>query len=69
MRFSLPDGVQQAQLLIYDLQGNQIKALNLSQRGEGQISLQAESLNAGMYIYALVADGKVIDEKKMILTK
>lgn len=25
--------------------------------------------NAGMYLYALIADGKVVDTKRMILTK
>lgn len=27
------------------------------------------SLDAGIYLYALIADGKVIDTKRMILTK
>ena len=38
-------------------------------RGHVAVKIQANELNAGMYIYSLVADGKVIDTKRMILTK
>ena len=38
-------------------------------RGESQITLTARDLKAGMYLYALVADGTLIDSKQMILTK
>lgn len=38
-------------------------------RGEASITIDGGSLNAGMYLYALIADGKVVDTKRMILTK
>jgi hypothetical protein len=32
-------------------------------------SIHARGLKAGMYLYALVADGALVDSKQMILTK
>jgi len=33
------------------------------------IMIHGHELPAGMYLYALIADGTVIDTKRMILTK
>jgi hypothetical protein len=46
------------------LEGKQV-----SVRGTGNITVQGSEFKAGMYLYALIADGKVIDTKRMILTK
>ena len=37
--------------------------------GKGNVIVPGSEFNAGMYLYALIADGKVIDTKRMILTK
>ena len=66
--YNLPEGVQQAAIYIYDLQGKQVKRLNVDTRDNG-VTLQGGDLQAGMYIYSLIADGKELASKKMILTK
>ena len=69
IRYSLPESVGQAVIYIYDMQGAQLMSLPANGRGESQITLTARDLKAGMYLYALVADGTLIDSKQMILTK
>ena len=69
IRYRLPQSVSKADIYIYDLQGIQLKSIPANGRGESQVTLTASDLKAGMYQYALVADGKLIDSKKMILTK
>ena len=69
IRYSLPRSVARADIYIYDLQGAQLKSIPATGRGESQVALTAHDLKAGMYLYALVADGKLIDSKQMILTK
>jgi hypothetical protein len=32
-------------------------------------TIEGHTLKAGMYLYTLIADGKEVDTKKMILTK
>ncbi len=69
IRYSLPQTVVCADIYIYDMQGKQLKRVAATGRGESQVTLTAHDLNAGMYIYALVADGALVDSKQMILTK
>ena len=69
IRYSLPQTVATADIYIYDMQGIQLKRVAANGRGESQVTLTAHDLKAGMYIYALVADGTLIDSKRMILTK
>lgn len=58
-----------ASIYVYDMNGVQLKSYSITERGKGSIIIQGSELNAGMYLYALIADGKVIDTKRMILTK
>ncbi|MBQ0068263.1 MAG: tail fiber domain-containing protein [Bacteroidales bacterium] len=69
IRYDLPETVQQAVLYVYDMQGKQIKSITVEERGSSSVSIQGSELPAGMYIYALIADGKEIASKRMILTK
>ncbi|MGB3181724.1 MAG: tail fiber domain-containing protein [Cyclobacteriaceae bacterium] len=69
IRLNLPQNVQNATLYIYDMNGKQIKELNLEERGQVSARIDGGELGAGMYIYALVADGEAVDSKRMILTR
>ena len=64
----LPDEVSEAFLCVYDLNGNQKMRRDIPQRGSVDITIEGNTLTAGMYIYTLVADGMEIDSKRMILT-
>ena len=65
----MPQSVARADIYIYDMQGAPLKSIPAQGRGESQVTLTAHDLKAGMYLYALVADGTLIDSKQMILTK
>jgi hypothetical protein len=67
--YNLPQSVQKAQLLFYDANGKLIKAVDLTERGKGQINVFANDLSNGIYSYALVVDGQIIDTKRMIKTQ
>ena len=69
IRYCLPQTVARADIYIYDMQGAQLKSIPAQGRGESQVTLTARDLKAGMYLYALVADGALVDSKQMILTK
>ena len=66
---TLPESVKKAILYIYDMTGKQVEQHEVTGRGKTTMTIYADRMNAGMYIYALVADGKVITSKKMIVTK
>ena len=67
--FYLPTTVTNANIYVYDMNGIQLKNYPISERGKKNITINGSEFNAGMYLYALIADGKVIDTKRMILTK
>ncbi len=67
--YNLPVGTQTAAIYIYDLQGKQVSCLPVTDMGAGCVTLHGGDLQAGMYIYSLIANGKELASKKMILTK
>ncbi|MDY6293474.1 MAG: tail fiber domain-containing protein [Bacteroidales bacterium] len=66
---SLRTDVNQAAVYVFDMQGSLIKTIPVSDRGNVAVTIEGSELNAGMYIYSLIADGKEIASKRMILTK
>ena len=69
IRVDVAEGVATADLYIYNMNGEQISEYSISERGATCVTIDGGSLSAGMYLYALIADGQVIDTKRMILTK
>lgn len=69
IRFNIPPEVSSASLYFYNMQGNQLKSIPVNERGENEITIHASEFTPGMYIYTLVADGKEVVSKRMILTK
>lgn len=69
IRCDVADDVVKADLYIYNMNGEQLAEYAVTERGETCITIDSGSLNAGMYLYALITDGQVIDTKRMILTK
>ena len=67
--FFIPETAYGASIHIYNLQGKQIKQINIGERGNGSVIINGYELTPGMYMYTLIVDGKEIDTKKMILTE
>ena len=64
--YFIPKDVKQAQLMIYDGMGTIIRKFDIYEKGEGNTVFHASDLKKGVYLYSIVADGKVIDTKRMI---
>jgi hypothetical protein len=67
--YFIPETVNRANIYIYDINGVQQKNISIAERGNGVTVLQATALQAGIYFYTLICDGKPVDTKQMILTK
>ena len=67
--FFIPETSSRASIHIYNLQGKQIKQLNIESRGNGSVTINGYELIPGMYMYSLIVDGQEVDTKKMILTE
>lgn len=64
--YRIPEGVRQAQVIVYDQMGNAIKTFDIRARGKGMLQLDVSSLRKGIYKYSILADGKLVDTKTMI---
>lgn len=67
--YKLPLTTRIAKLYIYNMNGLQVAEYPISAFGDGFVVVSASTLNAGMYMYSLIADGQIVDTKRMILTK
>ncbi len=66
IRFKIPAGAN-AQINIYNSAGTLIKTMRATEKG--QVQINAGELKAGTYTYALVANGKQLASKKMVILK
>lgn len=65
----IPQHVQQAMVYVYDLKGTQILKFQVFEREQTEVTILAQQLKAGMYIYSLVTDGVLVGSKQMIVTE
>jgi hypothetical protein len=66
--FNLPQQVKSAHMIVYDLSGKQLKTIAINERGASSITITADDLAAGMYIYTILADGQQLGSKRMIVS-
>lgn len=64
--FNIPEQTKLAQLQITTLDGKPVKTVRLNQTGAGTIRVYGVDLGSGLYMYSLIADGKVLETKKMV---
>lgn len=64
--YRIPENIQNAYIIFYDQSGRVINKADITTRGEGKLQVYGSQLSKGIYTYSLVADGKVIDTKKMV---
>lgn len=68
--YTLTDVVSKAQILFYNAEGKLINTADLEAKaGKGSVHVFANDLSNGLYTYTLVADGKIIDTKRMLKNK
>lgn len=67
--YTLPKTFSSAQIIITDNSGKTLKQIPLSNVQQGSVNIKAGTLASGSYNYSLIVDGKIIDTRKMILSK
>jgi hypothetical protein len=68
--YQLPKA-SEVKLSVFNILGQEIKTLvNYKQEaGTYSIAINMENYSSGIYFYQLIADGNIIDTKKLILLK
>ena len=65
--YYVPHTVSQADIVFSNNVGQIVNRITITQKGEGEVSVDASNYASGMYYYTLYLDGKKIDTKKMIV--
>ncbi|HYG51220.1 MAG TPA: tail fiber domain-containing protein, partial [Flavobacteriales bacterium] len=65
INFVIPEGAGRAQMLFHNAAGQLMKAVEITEKGRGQLTVFANDLSNGTYTYTLVVDNKVMGTKKM----
>jgi Chaperone of endosialidase/Secretion system C-terminal sorting domain len=68
IRYTMPDGLRNGVIAVFDLTGRMMLQYN-GLSGKSQVVVNGNSLQPGMYIYSLLAEGQEVISKKMILTR
>lgn len=69
VKFHIPETTQSVQLHICNMTGTLLKTIQVNQKGTGNVTINGNEFVAGMYLYSLVCDGKIVDTKQMLLTE
>jgi hypothetical protein len=61
------NGSQHGYLQVYDITGKALRTYPVDGNGRGTITMHAENMPAGMYLYSLVVNGVKADTKRMMI--
>lgn len=64
--YNIPSDFVKAQIIFTTSGGKIIQTFDITTKGNGNLTVFANDLSHGVYIYSLVIDGKTVDTKKMI---
>lgn len=53
---------------ICNLQGVQVKKVNISDKGKSEVQINTSDMKAGIYMYSLIVDNKLINTRRMIVS-
>lgn len=67
--YYIPNDATSADIYIFNLTGELLQTYPINAFGDGSVQISGSTFTAGMYIYSLVVDGNIVDNKRMILTK
>jgi hypothetical protein len=68
IRYTLPNRISNAFIGVYNLQGTQLLRFDRL-NGGSQVTINANTLQPGIYIYSLVAEGQEVLSKRMVVAR
>jgi len=69
INYYIPENTGNAKIIFFDMYGQSMKEVQLTETGSGNIHVDSKNLASGIYSYSLIINGKVIDTKKMVKSK
>lgn len=67
--YVIPENIVEAKIIFFTATGAIVQQIKIHERGAGELDVYASDLSSGIYTYSLIADGKVMDTKRMLKSK
>lgn len=64
--YFIPNEVNNANVVLYNVNGIEIKKIQIDKRGYGNLIITSDNIDTGSYFYTLILDGKKLESKIMI---
>ena len=64
--YDIPNDVNNAVILFYDIKGKVLNTFEISEHGFGTLTVYGDDLSSGVYTYTLMVDGKPVQTKRMV---
>lgn len=64
---NIPSNIQKASLYLYNLSGRKSLSREITSRGNQTIEIDETCLDNGIYLYSIIADGKILQTRKIII--
>ena len=69
IRYSLPERTSNADIIIYDMTGKQLRRIPLTQNGDSSIEVHGGEMDPGMYMYSMIVENQLIATMQMVITE
>lgn len=69
IRYFVPEGLEDVEIHIYDIQGSQLSVIEIEESGLGKLEVDSATFGNGTFVYTLSVNREIIDSKVMIITK
>jgi hypothetical protein len=69
VEYFIPENIKNAEMRVTALDGRLLGRVKITGKGKGQVNIEANTYPAGTYHYSLVLDGKIVETKRMVLTR
>lgn len=69
VNYFIPNTAKNAHIQVTSVDGKVLGTVNIPEKGQGQVTINAATYPAGTYYYSLIVDGEVFETKRMVLTK
>ncbi|MBA3971217.1 MAG: T9SS type A sorting domain-containing protein [Bacteroidetes bacterium] len=67
MKYDINDFSSTGQIVLFDMLGKAVKQIGLTDK-KGTAKINVDDLNAGVYFYSFLVDGKAITTKKLVIS-
>jgi hypothetical protein len=69
IHFYIPSSSNDASIIVSDATGKTIKQFSNLSKGNGSVTIDANTFSSGAYVYSLIVDGKIVATKQMEFLK